>query len=197
MAETEYSTSTQLPVETVWAFVSEMDHWAPMLTGYQGHEKQSQTDSVWTLKGDVGILQRTVQFRVHVTDWSGPERVAFELEGVNEALEGEGEFRLATADAAPDAAVPRSGPMVRLVAWVLRFFHGLVYGRVAREAGPERSPGAGGARLSFRLRIDPGGPMAPMVNKLMEPAMLVAAEALSRRIIAHLEGKDAPGTNQA
>ena len=56
MAESEYSTTTELPVETVWAFVSEMDHWAPMLTGYQGHEKQSETDSLWTLKGDVGAL---------------------------------------------------------------------------------------------------------------------------------------------
>ena len=146
MAETEYSTTTKLPVETVWAFVSEMDLWAPMLTGYQGHEKQSQTDSLWTLKGDLGILQRTVQFRVHVTDWSGPERVAFELEGVNEALEGEGEFRLAAADSPPDVAAPQPGPIVRLVAWILRFFHGLVHGRVAREAEPERSPGAGGAR---------------------------------------------------
>ena len=109
MAETEYSTTTELPVETVWAFVSEMDHWAPMLTGYQSHEKQSQTDSVWVLKGDVGILQRTVKFQVHVTDWSGPERVAFELKGVNEALEGAGEFLLSAADVPPVAAPPRSG----------------------------------------------------------------------------------------
>lgn len=197
MAESEYSTTTELPVETVWAFVSEMDHWAPMLTGYQGHEKQSETESLWTLKGDVGILQRTVQFRVRVTDWSGPKRVAFELEGVNEALEGSGEFLLAAADAPPDAAPPRAGPIVRLVAWILRFFHGLVHGRVAREAAAERSPAAGGARLSFRLRVDPGGPMAPVLNKLMEPAMLVAAEDLSRRIIAHLESGSAPGANEA
>ena len=94
MAETEYSTTTELPVETVWAFVSEMDQWATMLTGYKTHEKQSQTDSLWTLKGDLGILQRTVQFRVHVTDWSGPARVAFELEGVNEDMGGSGCFEI-------------------------------------------------------------------------------------------------------
>ena len=197
MAETEYSTTTELPVETVWAFVSEMDQWATMLTGYKTHEKQSQTDSLWTLKGDLGILQRTVQFRVHVTDWSGPARVAFELEGVNEVLEGSGEFLLTAADAPPDAARSRSGPIVRLMARILRFFHGLVHGRVEREAEAGRNPGAGGSRLSFRLRVDPGGPMAPMVNKLMEPAMLVAAEDLSRRIIAHLEGGGAPGANEA
>ena len=37
-----------------------MDHWAPFLTGYQKHEKQSETESVWTLKGDVGVLARTL-----------------------------------------------------------------------------------------------------------------------------------------
>ena len=82
------------------------------------------------------------------------------------------------------------------MARILRFFHGLVYGSASRKADAERSPGAGGARLSFRLRIDPGGPMAPMVNKLMEPAMLVAAEDLSQRIIAHLEGASAPAENE-
>ena len=83
------------------------------------------------------------------------------------------------------------------MARILRFFHGLVHGREEREAAAGRNPGAGGSRLSFRLRVDPGGPMAPMVNKLMEPAMLVAAEELSRRIIAHLEGGGAPGANAA
>ena len=43
------------------------------------------------------------------------------------------------------------------------------------------------AELSFRLRIVPGGPMAPMVNAMMKPAMLPAAEYLANKIVAHLE----------
>ncbi len=44
MAESEYSTTARLPLETIWDFVKEMDNWAPFLTGYQAHEKQSETD---------------------------------------------------------------------------------------------------------------------------------------------------------
>jgi hypothetical protein len=43
------------------------------------------------------------------------------------------------------------------------------------------------ARLSFRLRVDPGGPQAPMLNAMLRPAMVAAAEDLASRIVAHLE----------
>jgi carbon monoxide dehydrogenase subunit G len=79
VAETEYSTTSRLPVSAIWDFVKEMDNWAPFLTGYQAHEKQSETDSLWTLKGDVGVLARLVKFKVHITEWNGPERVSFDL----------------------------------------------------------------------------------------------------------------------
>ena len=46
------------------------------------------------------------------------------------------------------------------------------------------------ARLEFKLRLDPGGPMAPMVNAMIKPAMLVAAEDLANKIIGHLEARE-------
>ena len=55
MPEAEYSTTARLPVPMIWAYVREMDNWAPFLRGYQSHERQSDTDSVWVLKGDVMI----------------------------------------------------------------------------------------------------------------------------------------------
>ncbi|MEN8377018.1 MAG: hypothetical protein ABFS34_16460, partial [Gemmatimonadota bacterium] len=53
--------------------------------------------------------------------------------------------------------------------------------------------GAGGeggsaeTRLTFRLRIEPGGPMAPMVNAMIAPMLTPAAEGLAERILATLE----------
>jgi hypothetical protein len=41
--------------------------------------------------------------------------------------------------------------------------------------------------MSFALRLEPGGPMAPMVNAMLKPIMLPAAEDLANRILAHLE----------
>ena len=60
---TSTTSTPSLPVGVIWDFVREMDHWAPLLTGYQKHEKQSDTESIWTLKGDVGMLARTLRFR--------------------------------------------------------------------------------------------------------------------------------------
>jgi hypothetical protein len=48
------------------------------------------------------------------------------------------------------------------------------------------------SRLSFRLRIKPGGPMGPMVDALMKPLMLPVAEELADRIMAELEKRHAP-----
>jgi hypothetical protein len=43
------------------------------------------------------------------------------------------------------------------------------------------------AKRTFRLEINPGGPMAPMVSAMMKPAMLPAAEQLANAIMARLE----------
>ncbi len=94
MPEISYSTEIAAPVEITWAFVKDMDNWAPFVMGYQEHERVSDEDSIWTLKGDVGMLSRTVRFRVHITEWAGPSRVAFTMTGVNEPMQGQGVFRM-------------------------------------------------------------------------------------------------------
>ena len=80
MPEVEYATTAKLPVETIWDFVHEMDNWATFVTGYQSHEKQNEKDSTWVLKGDVGVLARTVKFAVHIDEWTPPSRVTFTLQ---------------------------------------------------------------------------------------------------------------------
>jgi carbon monoxide dehydrogenase subunit G len=190
VAEAEYTATAQLPLETIWAFVEDMDHWARFVTGYQGHEKKSQTESLWTLKGDVGVLARRLVFKVDITEWVPGKRAAFRLSGVNEPMNGEGVFTLEPA-AAGEGAIAAPAPRS---AW-LRFFEALVRG-VLRLLGraPRREPAvlsAAGTRMSFRLRLDPGGPMAPMINAMIKPLMLPAAESLANQILAHLEGAQA------
>jgi carbon monoxide dehydrogenase subunit G len=191
LPEVEYATTARLPVDAIWDFVREMDNWARFVTGYQSHEKEDEDDSVWVLKGDVGVLSRTLKFRVHVTEWAGPSRVRFELRGLNEPMQGEGEFRMEPYEEPSAAAspAPERGLLARLFEPLFRLLLRLLRGRPARAAGADAGPGAGMARLTFRLRIDPGGPMAPMVSAMMTPALRPAAEDLANRIMAHLEAR--------
>jgi carbon monoxide dehydrogenase subunit G len=183
LPEAEYSTTARLPVPVIWTYVREMDNWAPFLRGYQSHDKQSDTDSIWVLKGDVGMMTRTVKFHVHVDEWGEPSRVRFTLKGLNEPMQGGGEFRLEpwedAAAAAP--AEPKLGWFARLVRWLYQ----LLAGKTERAASVPA--GAGTSRLTFVLRITPGGPMGPMVDALMKPLMLPVAEELANRILGDLE----------
>src|SRR5205807_1342508 len=90
MPEVTHTTHVAAPVDRVWDFVRDMNNWAPLLTGYQSHEVKDERRSVWTLRGDVGILSRTVQLDVYITEWAGPDRVSFTLKGLNEVVEGGG-----------------------------------------------------------------------------------------------------------
>lgn len=191
MAEHQHQIDTHLAPGTIWEFVREMDHWAPLLTGYQSHEKQSDTESVWTLKGDVGVLARTLRFRVLVTEWAGPERVTFALKGMNEPMAGEGAFSIQSIGASAPPAPPEPAPARGLAGlWerIVRFFFRRARGPAVERAVPTGTPTT---RMTFRLRVDPGGPMAPMIDALMRPAMAAAAEDLAQRIVAHLEAGSA------
>ena len=192
MPAAEYSTTAQLPVGTIWDFVKEMDNWAEYVTGYQSHEKQSETDSLWVLKGDVGVLSRVIKFQVHITEWNGPSKVSFDLKGLNEPMDGGGTFEMEAFEqvgaAAPVEAASTRNPVMRLLEAIVRFFLRLFSGGAPqRAASADAGPGAGMAKLTFRLEINPSGPMAPMVNALMKPAMLPAAEQLAHAIMARLE----------
>jgi carbon monoxide dehydrogenase subunit G len=190
LAEASYSTTTRVAVPVIWDFVREMDNWARFVAGYQAHEKRSDTESVWTLKGDLGVMSRTLRFEVRVLEWTGPERVRFALTGRNEPMSGEGSFTLEAAGDASASAAATSPPRRRLVRWLEALWRRLIRrmgGRVEREAAPLHAEGTALARVTFRLRLDPGGPMAPMVNAMIKPLLLPAAEDLANRILAHLE----------
>ena len=111
MPEAIHTLRVALPPEAVWDFVKDMNQWAPMLTGYQKHSIVSETKSLWTLKGDVGILSRTVELEVNITEWAGPDRVRFTLTGLNEAVSGEGQFEIRAIAAEGSAAAAASAPV--------------------------------------------------------------------------------------
>jgi len=188
MPEVEYTTTMNAPPEMVWDFVKDMNNWAPFLTGYQKHVIIDDKDSVWTLKGNVGILSRVVELKAHVTEWNGPDKVAFTLTGMNEEVEGGGELSMARAAEAPAeaaAAAPakkKRGLFGRMLDAIFGWFFRRKHGSVKRLQGTVAV-----SRLNFKLRMEAGGPTGPLVNALLAPALLPAAEDLAQKIAAHLE----------
>ncbi|HTM23028.1 MAG TPA: SRPBCC family protein [Kofleriaceae bacterium] len=188
MPEVEYATSMTLPPGVVWDFIKDMNHWAPFVTGYQKHEIIDDTDSVWTLRGDVGILSRRVELRAHITEWVDRRRVAFTLTGLNEKVDGGGELLMeeVAADAPPPPPPRRRWFGRRFLDWMFRRMFRRIHGEGPKRLAPAPDA-APTCRLRFTLRMDAGGPTGPLVNAMLGPAMMPAAEALANSIAAHLE----------
>ena len=194
MAEHTHTVTTSAKPDTVWQFVSDMDRWAPFLLGYQSHEKRSDRESIWKIKGDVGSLSRIVDFRVLITEWTEPERVRFTLEGIGEPMNGDGSFLLeelspeesAAAQASTAEEQPSVGFFVRLWAALVRRLLGRGGASSSGRSGARGEPAA--VRLTFRLNVTPEGTMAPMLDAMVKPVMVATAEDLAQRIVAHLEG---------
>ena len=188
MPEVTYQTTVHRSIDDTWTLVKDMDNWAPYLLGYQRHEVKSETDSIWTLKGDVGVLARTVNIDVHIDEWNGPELVRFTLKGIDEAVEGSGRFTIVAANASTEAGAlvqtTQKSTLQRLVDWLFNLFNPKAADTGARAdayTGPS-------AELTFYLNINPLGPTAPIVSVVMGPWMEKCAEELATKIVNELEG---------
>ncbi|MEN2768568.1 CoxG family protein [Ornithinibacillus xuwenensis] len=87
-----FSTELDLPIETIWDFVSDMNNWAPLVPGYIEHKIVNERQSTWKFKGDLGKIHKTVSMRIDITEWKEPTRVNFTLTGISENVTGNGYF---------------------------------------------------------------------------------------------------------
>lgn len=182
MPEVRVAASVDKPVQAVWPWVREMDNWAPMLRGYQAHRKESETESVWTLTGDLGPMSKTIEMRVSITDWQDGERVAFELVGIDEAVTGEGAFDI-TEDLPPEPPPPpKRGLLRRFIDWIL--------GRKPALPAPLEPAES---HVVFTFAIEAGGPMGPMINAMLGPYAEAVATELLASVAAAVRGETAPG----
>lgn len=191
MPQVEHTALVAAPVGAVWDFCQDMANWAPLLTGYQTHEVLNDRESVWTLKGEVGGLTRTVQFRVEITEWRGPEQVSFTLTGLNEPMAGGGAFSAAAAAADPPSAAvtpPRSW-WIRWRDRVVRWLFARVFGRGTTE--PAALSGPAQSQITFGLTLNAGGPAGPMINVLVAPLLPTVAQDFATRIARAVEQRSA------
>lgn len=214
MPQIQYTVQIATPVERVWAFVEHLPNWAPLMIGYQKVVEVNDRQSIWTLKGDVGMLAREVDLQADITVWEPLKRVEFTLTGLTEKLSGSGTFTLepvtgddagmaeTPAEESPAAAAPaprrkRRGlreAFARFQAWMMRRMMKRAEGadETVRAAAATIAPAAadsGGqaSLLTFELHVQPGGPMAPMLEVLMAPMLEPAVSDLTKGIRAALE----------
>ncbi|CAM3797489.1 CoxG family protein [Mesobacillus thioparans] len=93
MPDGKHEITINVPIETVWDFVKDMDNWAPLLPGYISHEKLNEKQSIWTFKETVGVLKKKISLQVTIKEWIEPSMVTFDLKGINENLTGTGYFK--------------------------------------------------------------------------------------------------------
>ena len=94
MPDISYDELIEVPIEEVWEFAKDIKNWAPFLKYYESLEELNDRESIWTVKGEVGPFTRTTKMRVIITEWMEKQRVAFELEGINEPIKGSGNVSL-------------------------------------------------------------------------------------------------------
>ncbi len=98
MPTVDYTATIEVPRDLVWAFVRDINNWAPLAKGYQEHQVVDDRQSMWTVKGDIGPISRVTKFEVQITEWLDGERVAFTLRGLNEPVSGGGAIGLTDTD---------------------------------------------------------------------------------------------------
>jgi carbon monoxide dehydrogenase subunit G len=160
MPEVAYSTVVAAPVEQVWQYVEDLHNWCHLMVGFQTLDVIDDRRSMWTLRGDVGILSRQVKVQVDITEWIPLQRVSFIVTGVTERLDGAGAFhleritgeespedsgsRLSSASAAVAAGpVSKPGWLRRLQFAVARSILRRLHRKAARNRATTEKPTAG------------------------------------------------------
>lgn len=87
-----HQVKVNVPIHSIWEFVSNMDNWAPLVPGYIDHNIISEKESTWSFKSDIGIIKKKIELKVDITSWQEPAKVTFNLTGLNEKFTGHGYF---------------------------------------------------------------------------------------------------------
>lgn len=85
------------PKEDVWTFLQDINNWAPLIPGYIEHEVISEDQFTWKFRADLGMMQKNIILQVDFTERTEPTKITFNLEGLNESLDGNGYFALQEA----------------------------------------------------------------------------------------------------
>lgn len=98
MIEASYTLDIDVGVDEVWSFVEVIPNWAHFLVGFQKLDLVDDRRSIWTLRGDVGVLAREVDLQADITVWEPGRRAEFTITGLTERITGQGSFDIEPID---------------------------------------------------------------------------------------------------
>ena len=81
-------------IEQAWTFIQEKSNWATLIPGYLNHESTSAEEMTWVFKGDFGFIQKAVKLQLKVNEVTENSKIAFNLEGLSDNINGSGYFEL-------------------------------------------------------------------------------------------------------
>lgn len=177
MIEAQHTVLIEASIENVWDYVQDIRKWANLFPGCRECKVIDEHDSQWTLKVGAGGLVRTVNVKVHVEQWDGPERVNFSYKLQGEPVVGGGAY-VATRKGAHQTEislkvrVEGSGPMAPmweavsrpLLPQLAKMFSGQLKAEIEKAVGiaPVVAPRIGlFARLARWLRARWSSPSSP------------------------------------
>ncbi len=98
MANAKHLIELPVPIEKIWAFISEIDNWATTVPGYVSHEILNDKQSIWAIKGDMGIIKKTAKIKVEITEWVEPKKVSFTFKSISGDFTGKGHYKAEAID---------------------------------------------------------------------------------------------------
>ena len=81
--------------EVVWEFLKDYNNWAPLVSGYIGHDVQSDSQFTWIFSADLGFTKKTIKLQVDISELVSPTDVKFQLKGLSDNFSGNGYFKTA------------------------------------------------------------------------------------------------------
>ncbi len=181
MIETEQSVLIDASNADVWSYVQDISRWAALFPGCRECTVIDECDSRWVIKVGAGGLVRTVNVRVHVDEWAGPNRVQFTFKLEGEPVDGRGTYTSKITGARQTemslkVAVTGSGPMAPM------------WEAVSRPLLPQLARTFAG-QLKQEIELIAG--VAPTPQK---PSPISAFATWLRRLWLSLLGRTAPAS---
>ncbi|KEK25447.1 CoxG family protein [Bacillus gaemokensis] len=88
----------QVPLDHTWNFISDINNWAPLITGYVAHKIIDDRHSTWRLHGDLGVVKRYINLNVKITEWQEHDKISFTIASPTNKLVGSGFFHAKAID---------------------------------------------------------------------------------------------------
>lgn len=89
MTGTDYQMTLALPLQDVWSFLNDFNNWANCVDGYIHHREITPLQSIWTLKGEFGLIEKTIQLHVNRIKTATPYHMLVNFSSFQNKLSGE------------------------------------------------------------------------------------------------------------